>query len=363
MGKFMLFSEKVQNVFETEDRYKNFGKLMVDHAMGKSQVEKEEADKKIRQIFSNILGVGAEPTRKELRKAIRRNQVQLFEVIEETVEELLVSGWQENEFFNNYVETKNLAIGDENEFYVEDDSVLTVSEVSGNHHALIRQRLGSGSTYKVKTSWYGVKIYEEFEAFLSGASDWAKFITKIYEAIDNKMNEILYDAVMSAGDKFPTARAAYNKTGALDSSTKEAFFELLENVSIGTGKDVVVMGTKAALQKLNAFADVQWASEELKRERYTLGHLGTLEGGYKLVEIPQRFQKGSVSNKLIDNTKLLIMPQVDNKFVKVVNEGDIQIKEVSDSATNMDMTYEYEVLFKMGVSVITNVLFGVWTIA
>ena len=47
----MLFSEKVQNVFETEDRYKNFGKLMVDHAKGKSQVEKEEADEKIRQIF------------------------------------------------------------------------------------------------------------------------------------------------------------------------------------------------------------------------------------------------------------------------------------------------------------------------
>lgn len=197
---------------------------------------------------------------------------------------------------------------------------------------------------------------------MAGQADWARFITKIYEAIDNKMNEILYDAVMSAGDKFPTARAAYNASGQLTQTTKAKFFELLENVSIGTGKDVVVMGTKSALQKLNAFADVQWATDEMKAARQSLGHLGTLEGGYKLVEIPQRFQKGSVSDKLVNNNKLLIMPVTDNKFVKVVNCGETQIKEVTDSKTNMDMTYEYEVLFKMGVSVIVNVLFGMWTI-
>lgn len=205
-------------------------------------------------------------------------------------------------------------------------------------------------------------MYEEFEKIVTGQSDWARFINKIYEAIDQKINSVVYDAVMSAGDSFPTSRSDYNVSGTLDGTTKTAFFELLENVSIGSGKDVVVMGTKAALQKLNAFADVQWASEKMKDERHALGHLGTLEGGYQLVEIPQRFQKGSVSSKLVDNTKLLIMPEVDNKFVKIVNEGEMRVSEVSNSDTNRDMTYEYEVSFKMGAAVVINTLFGIWTI-
>ena len=48
--------------------------------------------------------------------------------------------------------------GDTNEFYVPDDSILTVSELSGNHHDIVRQRLAEGSTFRVKTSWYGVKF-------------------------------------------------------------------------------------------------------------------------------------------------------------------------------------------------------------
>lgn len=158
MGKFALFSSSVQNAFESENTYMNFSTLLVDTALGKQQVSKEEANAKIVEKFSAILGLGEKPTRKEIRRAIQHNQRAIFDVIEDTVEDLLVSGWQENEFFKEYVETKNLALGDENEFYVEDASVLTVSEVSGNHHALIRQRLGSGETYKVKTSWYGIKF-------------------------------------------------------------------------------------------------------------------------------------------------------------------------------------------------------------
>ena len=56
------------------------------------------------------------------------------------------------------------------------------------------------------------------------------------------------------------------------------------------------------------------------------------------------------------------MPVADNKFVKLFNEGDAQVKEVSDGATNMDMTIEYEFQQKMGVAVVIGYLFGVWNI-
>ena len=36
---------------------------------------------------------------------------------------------------------------------------------------------------------------------MAGAFDWAAFVQKIYEAFDLKVNSMLYEAVMAAGDK------------------------------------------------------------------------------------------------------------------------------------------------------------------
>ena len=57
------------------------------------------------------------------------------------------------------------------------------------------------------------------------------------------------------------------------------------------------------------------------------------------------------------------MPMTDNKPIKLVNEGEAYVKQISDGDTNQDMTYEYEFMQKMGVNVVINQLFGTWTIA
>lgn len=155
--KINFSTENLKNVFATKD-YNEFSQLMFDTGMGVPQVDKKVANDKIREVMFSILGVDEHATRKELRRAIRSHRNEVFEVIEETVENLLVSGWGNNPFFNEFVEIKNLSDGDTNEFYVKDDVILTVSEISGNHHDLIRQRLAEGQTFRVKTSWYGVKF-------------------------------------------------------------------------------------------------------------------------------------------------------------------------------------------------------------
>lgn len=123
----------VREIF-TENDYSDFSQLMFDTAMGEEKVSKDEANAKIRDIMFSVLGVDEKCTKRELRKAIRRHKIDIFEIIEETVENLLVSGWGENPFFNEFVEIKSMADGDTNEFYVPDEVILTVSELSGNHH-------------------------------------------------------------------------------------------------------------------------------------------------------------------------------------------------------------------------------------
>lgn len=195
---------------------------------------------------------------------------------------------------------------------------------------------------------------------MAGRIDWAKFVQKIYEAFDKKINDMVYEAVMSAGDKI-VPQSQFVKTGQLITDTKDDLITLIEDVQAATGNEVVIMGTKSALSKLNAVTDVDWISNSMKEERHTTGRVGIWEGT-RLVEIPQAFAPNDTSKKLVDNTKLLIMPVADNRFIKMYNEGEAYIDEISSSDTNMDMTKSYEYMRKMGIATVIGKLFGVWTI-
>lgn len=56
------------------------------------------------------------------------------------------------------------------------------------------------------------------------------------------------------------------------------------------------------------------------------------------------------------------MPVSEEKFIKVVNEGDTQLMTIADKDTNMDMTYEYELQTKLGCGVMLNGVFGCYDI-
>lgn len=135
-NKFFNFDAAIQHAFnDNESDFVAFNKLLVDtYDNNLDGLSVKEANSKIVEIFRNVLGCDETASKKEVRKAIRRNQVQLFDILEEVIQDLLVKGWDEDPFFNEYVDIRNLALGDRNEFYVEDDSVLSIMRLSGNHH-------------------------------------------------------------------------------------------------------------------------------------------------------------------------------------------------------------------------------------
>lgn len=59
---------------------------------------------------------GGSKKKREKRKIIRSQH--LFNVIEDVIDEIICSKWQDNSFFGEFVEFKNVNIGDKNEFYV-----------------------------------------------------------------------------------------------------------------------------------------------------------------------------------------------------------------------------------------------------
>lgn len=356
MGKFYNFSENVREAFQNDEtKYMNFNKLLVDAGRGQAKVSADEANTEIVKRFNAILGISEGATRQEIRKAVRRNQVLIYDLIEDTVQDLLITGWNDNPFFRDYVDVRNIALGDKNVFYMEDDSILTVSKISGNHHDIDRQRYGRGQTASISTNWYGLKIYAEFERVLTGAEDWTAFVAKVYQAFDRYVNEMLYQAFISAGNDIGTQ---WRKTGNV---TEDTLRTLVEDVEMATGYEVAIMGTRSALANVTKLQNVEWASDDMKNERYHTGRLGYWEG-IRLVEFPQGFKLNDTTKRLVDENMLFIMPLADNKFVKLVNEGESQITQVTDAATNMDMTYTFEYMQKIGVGIVSNLKFGVYDI-
>ena len=360
MNKFMQFDMNVKNVFENdESNYDSFNKLMLDYSHDMLDgISAREANDKIVEIFRNIIGCDEKSTKAEIRRGIRRNQNLIFDLIEVVIDDALISGWQENPFFKEFVEVRNLAMHDKNEFYVPDDSVLSVMKVSGNHHDLLRQRLGAGKTFSVETSWYGIKVYAEFERLLTGLEDFSTLVSKITEAFDRYVNQALYETLIGIGT---TLGSQWYKASAINDTTKETLRTLVMDVSMATGSEVVIMGTYAALSKVYDLTNVSWASGDMKNEKYTTGRFGYWEG-IRLVELKQGFKLNDTTQYLIANDVLFIMPVGIEPMIKLVYEGDTQTYQVQDAGTHMDMTYDYEVQTKMGIGVITNQKFGYWKI-
>ena len=160
MKALITFNSTVQNAFENDNEiFMEFSQLLVDAARGEvKDYSAKDANKKIVEKFRAALGISENDRPQAVKRAIRANKDLVFTLIEETIEEMIITGWMENPFFMQFVETKNLALGDENDFYVEDDSILNVSKVSGNHHNMIRQRLGAGRHFSVAGEWFGIKF-------------------------------------------------------------------------------------------------------------------------------------------------------------------------------------------------------------
>ena len=177
----------------------------------------------------------------------------------------------------------------------------------------------------------------------------------MYEAYDRYVKNTIYDAMVG----YATALTGqFKKTGSLTAENLNALCDL---VSTATGYPVMIMGTRTALSKVTALQNSLYISDVAKEEHRTKGLLGMWEGK-ELVEIPQVFEKNKVGSYKIDNTLLWIMPMTDIKWIKLVNEGDTQLRSITDKDTNMDMTYESEIQTKLGVAVMLNSAFGCWDI-
>lgn len=282
-------------------------------------------------------------------KSMRRNQVEMFEIIEEILQNTVLEGLPDDSFFSQFVEYKNLALGDQNSFYVPDRTMLVVSEIADGTTVLRRQRLDVGTNVSITTSWKGVKIYEHLSRLLSGRVDFNEMLTALEKAFRLKINDDIYTAFTGA---FASLPAGFTNSGSFD---EDSLIDIVEHVEAATGKTALIAGTMKALRKVTTAS----VSDTAKEDMYKMGYYGNFNGT-PMMRIKQVHTVGTYTFKLSEND--IYVCTTDEKPVKFVTEGEVRIVN-GDALANPDLTQDYFSATQYGTGIVITDLFGKYEIS
>lgn len=303
--------------------------------------EKYSMDEALTVLQKALVDANGGDTKLDMRKIRDGKCNGLFTIIEEIIPLTIHEGLTGDEYFNAMVDYRNVALGDKNLFLVEDSTLFEVDEIAPGSQALRRQRLGSFKDVSLKTSYKGVKIYEELERVLSGQVDFNKFIDKVGESFRKHMLNDIYTAwegitADDLGATYFPAAGTYSESALLD---------LIAHVEAAAdGKPATVIGTAKALRNLAPAIQ----GSDSKSDLYNLGYYGKFYGT-DCVKLPQRHRTGT-TNFIYDDNKLTIIAG-DEKPIKFVNEGNAYI-HIGDPWNNADLTQEYTYMHKYGLGIV-----------
>jgi len=100
-------------------------------------------DQAVRETFFELLG-----EEKLTWQNFRNYHNEIFTIMENVLKVNLPGAWEDSEFYKQFVEVKRGDLGEENDFYIEDNSILVVSSFSGNHWDTDRQKITGGRGFK-----------------------------------------------------------------------------------------------------------------------------------------------------------------------------------------------------------------------
>ncbi len=309
------------------------------------QYSKNDTNEVLRQAFIDLNGGS---TKLDF-KALRRNGAAMFEIIEQILENTVLEGLPDDSFFHQFVEYKNLALGDQNSFYVPDRTMLVVSEIADGTTALRRQRLDVGQNISIPTSLKGIKIYEHLSRLLSGRVDFDEMLDALEKAFKARINEDIYNAFVGS---FASLPSGFTTSGSFD---EDSMLDLIEHVEAATGKTAILAGTRKALRKVTTAV----ISDTAKEDMYKMGYYGNFYGT-PMVRIKQVHNIGTYNFKLSENDIYVVT--TDEKPVKFVTEGEARVLN-GDAMANADLTQDYFFANKYGTGVVITDLFGKYEIS
>lgn len=274
------------------------------------------------------------------------NKGRFFQVLRDVIQ---ITTPEFADFFSQWVETRDLALGDSQEFIIEDDELFRVASIADGSNDLRRQMLYNRKL-EVSTNRIGLKIFHEMELFLAGRIEWVTLINKVRRSMEKEISNMIYKAVHGS---FDLLSAPYAVTGVFDEGELQ---DMIAHVFARTGKRPKIYGTAKALAKITNAT----MSETAKDDIYRLGHIAHYHGT-PMVEIPQ-FHKHGTNEFAVHDDFLLIVPDGE-KIVKLVFQGQPTVIESTDVGARNDQQIEFLFTRRIGIAVLVPLHFAYYRLS
>ena len=337
------FSQTQSEIFDLAlDLYRGDFSRHIDE----TKVTKKDLENHLRDMINNDMLGG-----KTLYQAVRRNKIELYEIVEELVNTAINEDVLNSPFIDAFVETKNRGLGDKTEFYSE-GGLLSVASFAGNHWDTDRQLLDIGDVITLPKEWIFIHVYEDLEKFLLGITTIEKMMDKVYKSVNKYMQDRIYAQFNNIANAVP---ADFSASG----NTEAGLGALVDKVQAAGGySSITIAGTKAALRKLAAAVPDKMFANSQKEAKAQTGSIGTWEGN-NLMIIPQTLKSGTFELALSE-TKVFILGG-DTKPIKLEIFGDARTKSNTDGQANNDMSIDAQIQVKFGLGLLLPSYFGVYT--
>lgn len=341
----IMFSKEQEKVYDLAlDLARGDFSLHIDT----EKLSKSDLENHLRNTINNDILKGA-----TLYQAMRRNNIVLFEIMEEIVNVTIGEDVINSPFIDSFVEFKNRALGDNTAFYSE-GGLVSVASFAGNHWDTNREAIDVGSEITLPKEWVYIHVYEDLERFLLGITGLEKILDKVYKSINKYIQDRLYAQFNNIANAVPTEFA---KSGN-DEAALGALVDLVQ--AAGGYGSITIAGTKGALRKLAAAVPDKMFANSQKEAKAMTGSIGDWEGN-NLMVIPQTLKSGTFTTAL-DDSKVFILGG-DTRPIKLEFEGDTRSDMDTTGKKNNDQSVDIQIQTKLGMGLVLPPYFGVFTFA
>lgn len=199
-----------------------------------------------------------------------------------------------------------------------------------------------GRTVTVQTTAYGGAARVGLEEFLDGRFTFDEFINIIREG----MADAVYTEIIKALDGLVAGIRTKNICFESETAFVEASMDdLLAKADSMGGKSTIFCTYRFAATMV---PQTGWVSNEMKNTKWTRGYLGDYKG-HQVVVLNQSYTDEKFQTKIMNDQIAYIIPSGAEKPIKIVFEGQTQVREVEN---NDDWSRDFQTYQKFGVAVV-----------
>ena len=308
----------------------------------KSDFSMEDANTALRGEIEKLI---CDETGKRSRHAYNRNKETLFELMEETIDEILPI--RVEQIFGQFAETQVLAQGQKASFAkklgrMRGKAFVTTVSPAGTYEAFRLDR----ERFDVAVGAIGGAARVDWERFLDGLDDMNELVDIVMEGMEEAIYKAVYTQLIAAHNNIamPDANVA-NAAGFVQSA-----MDRIIAVVKAYGSEAVIFCTPLFASKISneisrlGYGFISQADVEAIR---TQGYVG-LYKGTPVVVLPISLTDENNTTWAYDPSYAFVMPTGKEKVVKLIFEGATQIRDVE----NIDWSMEMQVYKKFGTAML-----------